>query len=390
MIRALATACTLMVAGLIGGTAQAENASAAAQPFSFALVGDYPYFPRDDAGFPYLIEDLRRATDLAWILHLGDLHNPKATPCSEALFTERRDAFLAAGRPFVITPGDNDWADCDGAGYEWLIPFRRVFFGDPSRILADTGIEPRIQGGRDGVRENLMWVRDGVVFATLHMIAGASPPQRWIDASRHERDALREAGTAWMEEAFRVAEAENARGVFLATQISLWPLTANPAAMNVFDPGALEPPYLFDSFLESLVDRTRAFGRPVVLANGDTHTFRIDKPLFDEHLEVLQNFTRVEGFGSPHGHWVRVLVEPDREEVFSFRQEWVTENLYTLVPRDERNDDYEDYSIGRMIYAVRVVQWTPTALAFLGALVVVRAGARWALGLLRRRRDVVP
>ena len=390
MIRALASACALMVAGLTGGLAQADDASTSAQPFSFALVGDYPYFPRDDVGFPYLIEDLRRATDLAWILHLGDLHNPKATPCSEALFTERRDAFLAAGRPFVITPGDNDWADCDGAGYEWLVPLRRVFFGDPSRILADTGIEPRIQGGQDGVRENLMWVRDGVVFATLHMIAGASPPRRWVDASRHERDALREAGTAWMEEAFRVAEAENARGVFLATQISLWPITANPASMNVFDPGALGPPYLFDSFLESLVDRTRDFGQPVVLANGDTHTFRIDKPLFDEHLEVLQNFTRVEGFGSPHGHWVRVLVEPDREEVFSFRQEWVTENLYTLVPRDERNDGYEDYSIGRMIYAVRVVQWTPTALAFLGALVVVRAGARWALGLLGRRRDVIP
>ena len=383
MIRASVFAVVMAVGWLAGGVAAADDAP---QTFSFALVGDYPYYPRDDVGFPHLLEDLRRATDLSWILHLGDLHNPKATACSEALFAERRDAFLSTGQPFVLTPGDNDWADCDGAGYQWLVPLRRVFYGDPSLTLAGTGIEPRAQGGPDGVRENLIWVHEGVVFATLHMIAGPSPPQRWIDASRHERDALREAGTAWMEEAFRVAEATDARGVFLATQISLWPVTGNVVALDVLDPDKLDPPYLFESFLESLVERTRAFGRPVVLANGDTHTFRIDKPLFDEHLEVLQNFTRVEGFGSPHGHWVRVSVEPDREEVFSFRQEWVTENLYTLVPREDRTDDFEDLSIGNLIYVVRVLQWAPTVLAWIGAFVVARIVGRVALRFLRRRR----
>ena len=79
-------------------------------PFDFALVGDYPYFPRDEAGMPALLEDLR-AAELAWVLHVGDLHNPRSTPCSESLFEARRAWFTELGHPFVFTPGDNDWAD---------------------------------------------------------------------------------------------------------------------------------------------------------------------------------------------------------------------------------------------------------------------------------------
>lgn len=381
----------LVLAGLLGGGIDAARAdghapaASSARAFSFGLVGDYPYYPRDDAGFPHLIEDLRRAPDLSWLLHLGDVHNPKATDCSESLFRERRDAFLATGKPFVITLGDNDWADCAGDGRPFLEPARRVFFGDPALVLGGSGIAPRFQVRDDGVRENLIWVHEDVVFATLHMVSGAPPPRSWIDADEPERARLRAAGLAWMEEAFRVAREVDARGVFLATQVSLWVVTGNTTLLHVLDPGKLEAPHGFAPFLDALVRETRAFGRPVVLANGDTHTFRIDKPLFDEHQETLQNFTRVEGFGSPHGHWVRVFVDPERDEVFGFRQEWVPENLYTLVPREARTDDFEDQSIGAAIYAVRVAQWTPTVLAVIGGFVVARFFLRSGRRLLARR-----
>ena len=72
----------VIVCGLVLGSSLAwSDDEPSLESFSFGLVGDYPYFPRDDAGFPYLIEDLRRAPDLSWILHLGDLHNPRSTPC---------------------------------------------------------------------------------------------------------------------------------------------------------------------------------------------------------------------------------------------------------------------------------------------------------------------
>ena len=36
----------------------------------------------------------------------------------------------------------------------------------------------------------------------------------------------------------------------------------------------------FDEFLAALEKETVAFGKPVVYVHGDTHIFRVDKPLF--------------------------------------------------------------------------------------------------------------
>ena len=69
------------------------------------------------------------------------------------------------------------------------------------------------------------------------------------------------------------------------------------------------------------------FGKPVVLAVGDTHVFRVDKPLYREDGSLVESFTRVETFGSPYVHWVRVTVDPSDRQVFSFHQELVEENV---------------------------------------------------------------
>ena len=74
----------------------------------------------------------------------------------------------------------------------------------------------------------------------------------------------------------------------------------------------------FNEILEKLEQRTIEFGKPVVLAHGDSHYFRVDKPgLVDNGF--LANFTRVENFGSSKVHWVEVNVNPESEEVFSFQ-----------------------------------------------------------------------
>jgi hypothetical protein len=41
--------------------------------------------------------------------------------------------------------------------------------------------------------------------------------------------------------------------------------------------------------------------------------------------------TRVEPFGHPYVHWVRVQVRPDEPQVFGFRQELVPGNLGNVV-----------------------------------------------------------
>ena len=73
------------------------------------------------------------------------------------------------------------------------------------------------------------------------------------------------------------------------------------------------------------------YDRPVAFLHGDTHIFRVDKPLYDDAGLLVENLTRVEPFGHPYVHWVRVLVRPDEPQVFGFRQELVPGNVGNVV-----------------------------------------------------------
>ena len=84
----------------------------------------------------------------------------------------------------------------------------------------------------------------------------------------------------------------------------------------------------FDQFLIALEKEVLAFGRPVVYVHGDTHNFRVDKPLVGTASgRIIENFTRVETFGFPDTHWVRAIIDPRDPQVISFRQEIVKDNL---------------------------------------------------------------
>jgi hypothetical protein len=84
----------------------------------------------------------------------------------------------------------------------------------------------------------------------------------------------------------------------------------------------------FDDLLAALEKETVAFGKPVVYVHGDTHIFRVDKPLVGSiSRRSIENFTRVATFGYPDTHWVRAIVDPKDPQVFSFRHEIVRENL---------------------------------------------------------------
>ena len=57
-----------------------------------------------------------------------------------------------------------------------------------------------------------------------------------------------------------------------------------------------------------------------------------------------------------------------------------------VEPRAERTDDFEDDGIGNLIWVVRVMQWIPTALAWIGVFAIVRfSGARAVRWISARR-----
>ena len=80
--------------------------------------------------------------------------------------------------------------------------------------------------------------------------------------------------------------------------------------------------------MELIERETLDFKGPVVLVHGDSHYFRIDKPLVGSRTRRrIENFTRVETFGDPDAHWVRVTANPRDPDVFTFQPEIVKGNV---------------------------------------------------------------
>jgi hypothetical protein len=127
-----------------------------------------------------------------------------------------------------------------------------------------------------------------------------------------ERNA---ANLAWIRESFARATREGSPGLMLFLQANPFPFAPNDGMLNGFE-----------DFLTTLEEEILKFGKPVVLSHGDSHYFRVDKPLTfaDPHgarRTRIMNFTRVENFGSPDVAWVRARVDPREPNLFSFKPE---------------------------------------------------------------------
>ena len=76
----------------------------------------------------------------------------------------------------------------------------------------------------------------------------------------------------------------------------------------------------YDAFLAALRNKTVEFGTvggQVLLVHGDTHFFKVDIPL-DGPINLLPNFTRLCTFGSPAVNWVKVNVNHNGRNLFTF------------------------------------------------------------------------
>ena len=283
--------------------------------FSFAVIGDTPYFPVEEQGFATLLGELD-AEPLAFVVHVGDIKRAGA-PCTDALFTARRMLFDASRHPFVFIPGDNEWTDCHASGsdpLERLVALRRIFYpgeaslGQRRIALARQSSDPR----HAEYHENVRWEHGRVLFVGLNVPGSNNNLGRTaaMDAEhRHRMNAVLD----WLDESIALAERrDNAAVVIL--------LHANPG----FEGAAPRFRGAPDGFVE-LRNVLRAhvlrLARPVLLVHGDTHAFRLDQPLRDRPSgAILANFTRLEVPGSPAAEAVVVDVDPATRSVFSVRR----------------------------------------------------------------------
>jgi len=317
-----------------------------ARRFQFGVIGDQGYDAESEVKFPNLIADLNQS-DLTFVVHVGDIGVPPNGSCRDETFYRRRDEFQQSRHPFIFTPGDNEWTDCydpKSGGYnpvERLAKLRELFFqGDQS--LGQRRI-PLTRQSNDAqhakFRENVRWTYGNISFVTLHIVGSNNNLGRTsdMDAEYAERNA---ANLAWMKQAFDIATRDANKAIVLIMQANPrfednWP-ARRINNLRVAPPGKELGGYKgYKEFLSALEKEVLAFDKPVVVVHGDTHYFRVDKPLFDPNSKeaagrrgrVIENFTRLEVFGFPESHWVRVTVDPNDPNLFTFNQELVKKNL---------------------------------------------------------------
>ena len=316
MREARAACVALSLALLAGCASQPKHPDA----FSFAVMGDTPYNEGEEKAHGAMLAALSRE-DVAFVIHVGDFKSG-SSPCTDELYVRRKAEFDAVEHPFILTPGDNDWTDCrrPRAGgmdpIERLAQLRRVFFPD-RRSLGRTPIEMAAQdqcleaGCRCAAHpENRFWSRGGVRFVTLNI--PGSDNNVGFDAANDAEAACRdEANARWLEQAVHASERSQTRALVIAIQANPWE-TRKP---------------VYRAFLAQVVEASRRLKKPVLLVHGDTHTYRVDVPFRDAMGHPILNITRLETYGSPYVGWVKVTVDPDDPEIFSFAP-----NLQAFVP----------------------------------------------------------
>jgi hypothetical protein len=80
--------------------------------------------------------------------------------------------------------------------------------------------------------------------------------------------------------------------------------------------------------VNALRDESMGFPGQVALVHGDSHYFKIDKPLNGANGGVLANFIRVETFGARNTHWVSATIDPGNPSLFVFEPRIVAANTY--------------------------------------------------------------
>jgi hypothetical protein len=133
-----------------------------------------------------------------------------------------------------------------------------------------------------------------------------------------ERKARIQANQAWLIKAFDLAKATDAPGIVLMFQADMWDATSALSG--------------FDDIVKQIGDLAIAFGKPVLILEGDSHVFRVDQPytpsspLFGLHpaTPVAPNVTRLVVEGSAgRTEYVRLTIEPKADAASLFTWERV-------------------------------------------------------------------
>ena len=281
------------------------------KPATVAVMADVPYgtSPTDTAQFlasPAFIASMNNDPDLSLVLHVGDIHSGKEY-CTEAYDRSVYAQWTAFKLPLVLSPGDNEWADCHkvaqgGGSYNsatGAIDYLHKSYaeGDPianlslvRSIFFPTAGKTAIGAmavhsqalefntaypGDSQYVENVWFEKNQVLFVALNIPGGSNNDDDiWYGAptmsnAQAQEKATRSAATLrWLDTAFAKARANGNIAVVIQIQADMWHGEKGVAHLTGYK-----------QFIDNIAANTTAFGKPVLLINGDSHGYRSDNPL---------------------------------------------------------------------------------------------------------------
>jgi len=353
-----AVSAWLILIGVVAGLAHDRDDDDEGQTFTFALWGDMPYTDAEIPKVPALIADIN-AAHVAFSVFDGDIKSG-SSQCTDEVYATAIQRFDTFRSPMVYVPGDNEWTDChrknNGSfnALERLAFLRQTMFADESSFGQRT-MRLAHQGPLGGVyAENTRWTHGDVVFVGLNIpgsnnnkvdlgangdCTGTPPPASACLSSKSARNcddckadnveyAARDAANIqWLHSSFALAKSRHLRGLMVIIQADM---SFDVPETETFNERTQVPGFEgYNNTLAALVSEAQAFDGQVVLVHGDTHFFKLDKPLVDDLSRPFQdpspapphliaNFSRLETFGSPNVHWVKVTVDPRSRSLFRF------------------------------------------------------------------------
>lgn len=314
----------------------------------FAAIGDGPYGDDKEAAYDVLIDDINRNREIDFVFHVGDIKSG-GSECSNERLNRRFEQLQNIKTALIYTPGDNEWTDCHRASngswnpLERLDYIRNLFYPDPNLTTGQRPFAVISQANIPNYEqfvENVFFMRNQIAFSTIHIVGSNNNLKPWsgIDdtdslktprADRiHEYEMRNNASLHWLETTFQRAQKQRAAGVFIA-------IHADPN----FDLAPVDPKRNgFNPFLAKLFELTNTFDRPVVIAHGDSHVYRVDTPRLTpwyhngdakdaSNNPLTPKLSRLEVFGDSDLHWVKVTADPKSKAVFSFTPQLVNKNI---------------------------------------------------------------
>jgi hypothetical protein len=312
----------LALGAALSGCGSMNNGSAPEQSeaFTVALIGDIPYgtSPTDTRQLvlhPRFVAALNAESDVSIVTHIGDIHAGKQY-CTQEYDATILEHWTAFKKPFVYTPGDNEWMDChkakEGGGsfnkatgnIDYVVDasgkfadyakgdpvanlelVRSMFFSKPGQTLG-TPMQVHTQAlefnpahlADKAFVENVWWEKSGVLFVTVNIPGGSNNgTDPWYGAPsmnpvQQNEVAVRSAATLrWIDAAYNRAMSKGDLAMVILTQADMWDVDdAKTGAAHLSG---------YKPYLDKIAEGAKAYGMPVLMVVGDSHTYRSDNPL---------------------------------------------------------------------------------------------------------------